>query len=92
MLPGEICFAVNRSTRGLSVRHSERCEGLATAPHKNLPYLFYFQNMKDKQTSMGGFAAYARNMNSYKSNIHNYHRTVDYIKSLFEVGITNLWS
>ncbi|KAI0211602.1 hypothetical protein LSAT2_003574 [Lamellibrachia satsuma] len=43
------------------------------------------ENMKDKQTSMGGFAAYARNMNSYKSNIHNYHRTVDYIKSLFEV-------
>ncbi|KAK2191138.1 hypothetical protein NP493_59g03001 [Ridgeia piscesae] len=45
-------------------------------------------NMKDKQTSMGGFAAYARNMNSYKANIHNYHRTVDYIKSLFEVCLT----
>ena len=48
----------------------------------------YLQNMKDKQTSMGGFAAYARNMNSYKANIHNYHRTVDYIKSLFEVCLT----
>ena len=34
---------------------------------------------------MGGFAAYARNMNNYKANIHSYHQTVDYIKSLFEV-------
>lgn len=41
--------------------------------------------MKKKETSIGGFAVYARNVNQYKKNMPHYQQRMEYIKSLFEV-------
>ena len=46
--------------------------------------------MKDKDTTIGGFAIYAKNISQYKKNTPHYQQRVEYIKSLFEVSV-NSW-
>ena len=45
------------------------------------------QNMRNKDTSIGGFADYARNVNKYKKGQRSYQERVEYIKALFEVRL-----
>ena len=46
--------------------------------------------MKDKQTNIGGFAVYAKNVSAYKKAQPSYRERVEYIRSLFEVGAIHL--
>lgn len=41
--------------------------------------------MRNKDTSIGGFADYARNVNKYKKNQRSYQERMEYVKGLFEV-------
>ena len=41
--------------------------------------------MRNKDTSIGGFADYARNVNKYKKNQRSYQERMEYVKALFEV-------
>ena len=41
--------------------------------------------MRNKDTSIGGFADYARNVTKYKKNQRSYQERMEYIKALFEV-------
>ena len=51
-------------------------------------YIFFcFQNMRNKQTDIGGFADYAKNVAQYKRNQRVFQERMEYIKSLFEVDI-----
>ena len=44
------------------------------------------QNMRNKQTDIGGFANYAKNVTQYKRNQRSFQERMEYIKSLFEVN------
>ena len=46
--------------------------------------------MRNKETSIGGFADYARNVNRYKKNQRSFQERVEYVKALFEVNTAAL--
>ena len=46
--------------------------------------------MRNKETSIGGFADYARNVNRYKKNQRSFQERVEYVKALFEVNTADL--
>ena len=46
--------------------------------------------MRNKETSIGGFADYARNVNRYKKNQRSFQERVEYVKALFEVNTVAL--
>lgn len=43
------------------------------------------QNLRKKDSSMAGFAIFAKNYTTYKKNGPQYQQRVSYIKSLYEV-------
>lgn len=45
------------------------------------------QNMKDKEPSVSSFALFAKNFNDYKESTLQFQQRVDYIRSLYEVGL-----
>ena len=42
--------------------------------------------MKNKQTTLGEFAEYAKNIHKYRNDMSSYQQLVEYIRSLFEVS------
>lgn len=49
---------------------------------------FIMQVLKKRETTVGGFAAFARHVALYKKNVPQHQQNVDYVRSLFEVSAT----